>query len=175
MAPVLASLEEVPGVIESRVDWTGRRFLLRISRREDVDAVVSQADEALGGGARRLDREAETQAANSFLRGTETWMRAGETLKLSRAEARILAEQHAREAASSAGLNEQQTHQLIGMLESEIAAAFERIHADGKGLPANLGDVCGEALMRTLERSRSFLSADQLQKVKEYCEARSGR
>ena len=172
---MLASLDKVPGVVESRVDWTGRRFLLKISPEVRADTVASRADEALGGGSRRLDPEAEVQATNSFLRGTETWMRAGETLKLSRKEARVLAERYGNEAADSAGLDEQQTQKLIGIMESEVAAAFERIHADNQGLPANFGAIFGDALTSTLEKSRTFLTSEQVQRVKEYCESKSGR
>ena len=172
---MLASLDHVPGVLESRVDWTGRRFLLKISPEVPADTVVSRADEALAGGTRRLDPEAEAQAISSFLRETETWMRAGETLQLSRTEARVLAERYGQEAADSAGLDEQQAQKLIGIMETEVAAAFERIHADGQGLPSNFGAIFGAALTSTLEKSRAFLTPDQVQKVKEYCESKSGR
>ena len=175
MAPVLASLDKVPGVLESRVDWTGRRFLLKINPEVPADTVASSADEALGGGSRRLDPEAESRAATSFFRGTETWMRAGETLKLSRTEASVLAQRYGTEAADSAGLDEQQARKLIGIMESEVAAAFERIHAQGQGLPANFGAIFGDALTSTLEKSRTFLSPDQLQRVEEYCESKAGR
>lgn len=172
---MLASLDEVDGVLESRVDWTGRRFLLKLGPEVPADTVASRADEALGGGSRRLDPEAERQATDSFLRGTETWMRAGETLKLSRTEARILAERYGREAAASAGLDEQQTQNLTGIMEAEVAAVFERIHADGQGLPSNFGAIFGDALTSTLEKSRAFLTPEQLQKVREYCESKSAR
>ena len=175
MAPVLASLDKVTGVLESRVDWTGRRFLLKIDTEVSADTVASRANEAIGGDSRRLDPEAESQATASFLRGTETWMRSGETLKLSRTEARVLAERYGKEAADGAGLDEPQTEKLIGIMEREVAAAFERIHADGQGLPSNFGAIFGDALTSTLEKSRAFLSPDQLQKVKEYCESKSGR
>jgi hypothetical protein len=102
-------------------------------------------------------------------------MRAGETLKLSRTEARVLAERYGQEAAESAGLDEARTQKLIGIMESEVAAAFERIHAEGQGLPSNFRAIFGDALTSTLEKSRDFLTPDQLQKVKDYCESNSGR
>jgi hypothetical protein len=175
LAPVLASLEEIPGVRESRVDWSGRRFLLKLDPEARSEAVVAQANAALGGGARRLGPRAEARASQSYLRGEETWMRGGETLKLSRAEARILAERYGLEAAREAELDEQQTERLVGVMESEIAAAFERIHAQGEGLPANFGPIVDDAIRRTLERSRPFSSAAQLERLEDYCARAFGR
>lgn len=179
MAPVLALLDDVPGVAESRVDWTGRRFLLRLDPDAQVATVVAQADEALGGDSRRLDSREASEAASAYLRGEthlrgERWMRAGETLDLSREEAHVLAERYSEEAAHDAGLDPRQMEQLVSVLESEIAAAFERIHAEGKGLPPQLNAVFRLVMERTLERSRAFLRPAQLRSIEDSFAERTG-
>ncbi len=164
---MLALLDEVPGVAESRVDWTGQLFLLSLERATHADAVAARANEILGGDARRLDDARSTEALSAYRRG-EKWMRSGETLELSRVEAGVLARSAAAEAMSAANLDEAQRAQLERILEREIAAAFERIHAEGQGLPPRLDDVFGDVRTRTLEQSRDFLTAEQVRAIEEH-------
>jgi hypothetical protein len=166
---VLALLEEVPAVSEARVDWTGTRFLLALEHDAEVDAVVAAADEVIGGDAHRLDRRAEREAVAGYRRG-ERWMRSGETFALSREEARVLADRHAREAAAHAGLDLRKTDELVRTLEEELAAAFAEIHARGQGLPSDFDAIFARAAERTIERSRSFLDAGERRRLEEYAE-----
>lgn len=163
---MLASLDEVPGVIESRVDWSGQRFLLKLENEADVGDVVDHADATLGG-ARRLDPAEEEAAARGFLGGRETWLRSDQTMELSRTEARILAERQVRAAAPAARLSSLQTERLLGVLSGEITAAFERIHAAGQGLPSDMDAIFHDVRERTLRRSRSFLTDDQARILEE--------
>lgn len=174
MAPVLAQLDELDGVRESRVDWTGRRFLLTLAPGAQVERVAQSADEALDGDTRVLRDPAASQAIASYLRGEQRWMRAGETRELSRAEARILAVRHGEEAAREADFTAAQTAKFVAVLEGEIAAAFERIHAQGRGLPGNFGATYRQVLADALEKSREFLSDAQLERVRAYAERMLG-
>lgn len=165
---MLASLDDLPGIAESRVDWTGRLILLSLDAGADPGEVVVRANEALGGDAKRLDRAAESRAISSFRSGDSTWMRTGETLRLSKSEAKILAERFGAGAAERAGLYGELARMLQAVLEEEIAAAFERIHAEGKGIPPDLSARFHRTAENTLELSRSFLSAEQIRRVEEY-------
>jgi hypothetical protein len=166
---VLALLDEVPGVAESRVDWTGRLFLLALEPHARADAIVPEARTVLGGDVRRLEPGAELAAVASYRRG-DAWMRSGETVELSRTEARVLAQRHGQEAARAIGLDAQQTGRLIAVIEGEVAAAFERIHAAGRGLPADQGAIFAGVAEGTLAKSRAFLTAEQMQRLGTYCE-----
>lgn len=171
---MLARLDELPGVEASRVDWTGRLFLLELEPGADVEAVVRHADAKLGGGARRLDAGRERTIAAGHVAGTSTWMRAGETLKLSRTEAGILARKHGEAAAREAGLPPEQTGRLIGVIERETFAAFERIHAEAEGLPADYGAVFRTVLRAAIESSRAFLTPEQCEAVERALERSAG-
>jgi hypothetical protein len=164
---VLALLDEVPGVAGSRVDWTGRRFLLELEPRARAEAIVPEARKALGGDVRRLEPEEELAAIASYRRG-EPWMRSGETVELSRTEARLLAQRHGTDAARAIGLDAQQTARWIAVIEGEIAAEFERIHAAGRGLPADQGELFAGIGERSLAKSRAFLSEEEAEKLATY-------
>ena len=164
---MLARLDEVPGVAFSRVDWTGRRFLLELESSARADAIVPEARTVLGGDVRRLDPEEELAAIAGYRRG-EPWMRSGETVELSRTEARLLAQRHGGDAAQAIGLDDQQTARLIAVIEGEIAAEFERIHAAGRGLPADQATLFAGIGERSLAKSRSFLTAAQFEQLAAY-------
>ena len=155
---MLARLDEIPGVKESRVDWTGRRFLLTLETSSSPSRVADEAASALGEGAEVLG-ENDTEAAVADLRRGESWMRAGETLQLSRHEAHVLARRHGEEAARAIGLSDDATRKLVALLESELDRAFERTHAAGSG--ARVQDEISAAVARTVDAARGFLSADE--------------
>jgi hypothetical protein len=155
---VLARLDEIPGVAESRVDWTGRRFLLTLDSSANASRVAEDAASTLGEGATVLG-DGDTAAAVADLRRGEAWMRAGETLRLSHHEARVLAERYGDEAADAIGLNEGSKQKLVALFESELDRAFERTHA-GKGGVAVEDEIAG-AVERILASTRGFLSAEQ--------------
>lgn len=161
---MLALLDEVPGVAHSRVDWSGRRFLLELEPRGRADEIVPRARIVLGGDVRRLEPTDELAAVASYRRG-EQWMRSGETVALSHAEARVLAQRHGNEAARAIGLDAQQTARLIAVIEGEVAAAFDRIHVAGRGLPADEGALFAGVAERTLAKSRGFLTAEQAERL----------
>ncbi len=164
---MLALLDDVPGVADSRVDWTGRRFLLELESHARADAILPQARVVLDGDVRRLEPDEELAAVASYRRG-EPWMRSGETVALSHAEARVLAQRHGNEAAQAIGLDAQQTARLIAVIEGEVASAFERIHAEGRGLPADQGALFAGIAERTLVKSRSFLTAAQVERLQAF-------
>lgn len=157
---MLARLDHLPGVAESRVDWEGRHVLIRLAPGAKADDVVGRAVPILGTGARRLDAAAESERLGSFRRG-ESWMRSGDTILLSRREASVLGARYARSCSHRAGLNEDQRKQLEAVLTEEITKLFEWLHATGRG-PDDVNKVdLRPAEIRIRARCRTFASAAQ--------------
>jgi hypothetical protein len=164
---VLARLDEIDGVAESRVDWTGTRFLLTLDAHAPRQHVGEKAAATLGDGARVLEAQ-EARDALAAYRAGETWMRAGETLRLSKFEAGVLAERHGGEAAQELGLDAGDTQRLIALFQGELERAFERTHARG-GIAA-VPEEFEAAAERLLEASAEFLDADQRTSLTGYLE-----
>jgi hypothetical protein len=158
-------LDEIPGVADSRVDWTGKRFLLTLEEGAGKDQVGEEAAGALGEGARLLDEDEVREVLASYRKG-ETWMRAGETLQLSRFEAGVLARRYGNEAGAELQLDEGATQKLVALFEQEFSRAFERTHA-GKGIEAVPAEF-EAAANRILESSSGFLSSEQHTELAEY-------
>lgn len=111
---MLARLDALPGVVGSRVDCSGRTFLVQVE--SDVEARIL---DILGDGAEReevtgLDRE-------------ELWFSHADLPKLSYMEARILA----RTTASRANLPPPQERILERAIRRELFRIFDDIHAQG--------------------------------------------
>jgi hypothetical protein len=157
-------LDEIPGVAESRVDWSGRRFLLALEPGSSASKIAEEAASTLGEGAIVLDADATRDAVADLSHG-EAWMRAGETLQLSRHEAHVLARRHGEEAARAIGLSEDATKKLVALFEAELDRAFERTHAAGSG--ARVQDEISAAVERTVDAARAFLSADEQRALEE--------
>jgi hypothetical protein len=164
---VLARLDEIDGVTESRVDWTGTRFLIGLAEGAEEPRVSTKAAETLGGGARMLGERETRDALASYHEG-EAWMRAGETLRLSRYEARVLARRYASEAALDIGLDGLAEDRLEELFESELYRAFERTHAgsDVEALPLEIGG----AIRRILDASAAFLEPEERAALATYLE-----
>ena len=162
---MLAQLDDLEGVAESRVDWTGVRFLLSLDTDAPPLRVAEAAAEILGEGARILD-ESETRAAVDAYRKGETWMRAGETLRLSEFEAGVLARRYGGEAAQELGLEADDRQRLIELFEGEFKRAFERTHS-GRGIEG-VPDEIEAAAERILDASAGFLSPEQRAALADY-------
>ena len=151
---------------ESRVDHSGRYFLLALDRDANTDRIVERARDTLAD-ARRPEDRVETELIESYRRG-DRWMRAGETARLSREEAHILAARHASDAASHLGLDEGKAQKLAAVMDEETVAAFDRIHAAGGGLGPKAQHEFQDGARRVIERSRSFLSEEEVARLSEY-------
>lgn len=163
---MLARLDRIPGVAETRVERSGRRFLLTLDSDADEAGVARKALEALGADAVVLDREAESDALASRRRG-ELWVGADETIQLSREEARVLASRFGEEAARELGLTPEKTRKLAEVIEREVAAAFARVHGRGDALEALSGEQ--EAISeRVVEACRAFLTDAELKALSDF-------
>jgi hypothetical protein len=169
----LALLDEIPGVQESRVDHSGKFILLEIQPGADAEQILIAMHESLDD-ARRVEPTVESQLVASFRRG-DTWLRAGDTMQLSREEAHILAHRAGVEAAQEMGLDAQHTEKLLGVVESELTAAFERIQAAGKGLDDAARSELRGIGERVVERSRAFLAPEQIETLEAYNARRLNR
>lgn len=164
---MLVRLDEIPGVEASRVDWTGRRFLLTLQPGSDPDVVAERAAGALGADTLILD-DAETLACVDAYRDGEAWMRSGQTLQLSRHEAKVLAERFGGEAAEELGLSPDETRKLVDLFEAELTRTFERRHAGKGGVPSP--EELEGAVDRILDSSRRLLNAEQQAGLETYLE-----
>ena len=170
---MLAQIDAIPGVLETRVNWTGERVLVRLASDASEDRVAAEASRLLGENTRRLDGRAEAEALATY-RGAEPWLRSDETSRLSRREAQVLAAGFGAAVAGDLSLDESQTQSLIALLEEEIAAAFERIRTNGEGLRARMPAETRVVIENVSRRSRAFLTAEQALRVEERLERVSG-
>jgi hypothetical protein len=163
---VLASLDEIPGVREARVDHEGVHFLLELEPEAVAGDVVASARDLLPD-ARRSPAKVEAELVDGYRHGA-IWLRSGDTRELSREEAHILAKRHGEQAAQALGLDDSKRTKLIQILDEETVAAFERVHAAGGGLGTKANDEFHEAAHRAVERCRAFLSADEVSRLTEF-------
>lgn len=166
---MLARLDRIHGVAESRVDRSGRHFLLTLDAGTDEAAVSRAAQDALGE-ASVLRSDAESDLLASLRRG-DLWVTADETIQLSREEARVLGARFSMEAALELGLSPEKTRRLLEVVEKEIAAAFERVHGRSDALEALSAEhaVISE---RVHEACRVFLTDEELQDLRAFSASR---
>lgn len=127
---MLARLDAVPGVAESRVEASGRFFLLALAPGADPAAVVAAARGALRGRGRALDAAAAAAQLDARERG-DPWLSAREVHALSYVEGRIVAFRAADAVAASAGLDGAARAALAEAARAELFLAIERVHAEG--------------------------------------------
>jgi hypothetical protein len=127
---VLARLDAIPGVQESRVEAGGRYFLLVLAPGADEARVLAGAAEALRGRARRLGDAAAAAQLASRGRG-DPWLAAAEVQALSYVEARIVAARAADAVAPAAGLDRAARDALAEAARVEVFRAIERVHDEG--------------------------------------------
>ncbi len=160
---MLRRLDGIPGVAESRVDWSGKFVLLGLAPGADREAVAATALALLGSRAGRLDPAAAAEQVAAFRRG-ERWMRAGETIEMSREEARVLSRRFAERAASEEGLATEETTRVMAALDEAISAATRRVHESGEAPRADPSRI-QELLAPVEARLREFLPEDRAARV----------
>jgi len=153
---VLARLDEVSGVRESRVDWTGRLLLLAVERDANADEVADRATDALGGAAHRADPEVEARAIETFRAG-EPWLRSGEALRLSEEEARVVGARLGARASAAAGLDAEATRRFSEIVQDELRLAFQALHDAAPDTPRDSAQETAFRLGRVRERCGAFL------------------
>lgn len=164
---MLAQLDRLEGVAESRVDWSGREILIRLRTGASPDGVAASAVAHLGSRAQRADPAA---AIKSFRDG-DPWMRAGETLKLSKHESIVLGRHYAAQASRDI-LDAEGQGRLALILADEIYAVFERVHAGEIHLNNAMRLESGASLDRIHARLREFASDDQARAIVEALRSR---
>ncbi|GAO03687.1 hypothetical protein [Anaeromyxobacter sp. PSR-1] len=132
---MLARLDAIPGVRESRADASGRHFLLELRPGADRAAAVEAACAALGARARPL--EPEEAAAQLEARGRgDPWYAAADTLALCYLEARVLAANAGPAAARAAGLDAAAGDAVCEAARAVLFQVMERVHGEG-GRPSS--------------------------------------
>ena len=154
---MLARLDAIPGVTESRVDWSGRWFLVRADR--DVSAAVR---DVLGAGARPADAAVTAEKTASFRRG-DVWLKRGETMKMSEKEASVLAPQIAEAAARDASLDADARAALEPIIREEMLRLFRAAESGVENLRKGWIDMADAIAAR----SRDFLDVVQAAAVAE--------
>lgn len=161
---MLAQLDRLTGVDESRVDWEGKCILIRLSPGAQAKDVAARAAAILGPGTARFDAATEAERIASFRQG-ESWMRSGETIRLSRYEAGVLGKRFARDVAGPAGWTGEMTKRLETILTEEIGDLFERMHASGTVPGAVPAAQLKEVAARIRGRCWDFLTEAQAEAV----------
>ncbi len=161
---MLAQLDRLEGVAESRVNWSGRQILIRLQPGASPDGVAASAIAYLGSRAGRAAPPAEAASVASFRAG-DPWMRAGETLKLSKHEASVLGKHYT--ALVRDLLDAEGQSRLASLLADEIYAVFERVHAGEIRLNDAMRLESGAALDRIHARLREFAPEEQARAVVE--------
>ena len=113
---MLAAIDKLPDVDESRVNDTGLKLLVRGGDPEAI--VASLHDHGYAG----------TPTGVSSTGPDDAWMSAADTIKLSRREAKSLA---AKYAAAIAEKHKLDAAWLEGVLNEELDAWFDKLHATG--------------------------------------------
>jgi len=153
----MARLDAIPGVAESRVDWSGRWFLVRSDR--DVSAAVC---DVLGKGASPADAAVTTEKTASFRRG-DVWLKRGETMKMSEQEATVLAPRIAEAAATDASLDAESRAALEPIIREEMLKLFRAAESGIENLRKGWIDMADAVA----SRSRQFLDVVQAAAVAE--------
>lgn len=127
---MLARLDSIPGVKESRVEASGRCFLLSLAPGADAGEVVAGAQAVLRGRGRKLD-DAEAAAQLAARARGDPWFAAGEVHALSYVEARLLSARTADGAAAALALDAGAREAVAEAARAELFRAVERVHAEG--------------------------------------------
>lgn len=146
----MEAIDKLPGVEASRVNDTGLTLLVRGG---DPDAIAALLRDRGYAG---------TPTGVSPAEPDDTWMSAAETIKLSRREAKALADKYAAVLAEKHGLD---PAWLERVLKEELDAWFDGLHATGAD-PAKSRDVLVEAVGRRLPAGKRDAVIDDLRKLR---------
>jgi hypothetical protein len=130
LAPVLARLDAIPGVVAARVDSSGRFFWLQVEDAAEAASVTALAFGVLGKGARSL-AAAQTEAQLAARRNGDPWLTAAEVMTLSFVESRILSVRLASEVEHQTGATPEQREEVAEAIRLELFATMERVHSEG--------------------------------------------
>lgn len=159
---MLARLDAVPGVLESRADASGRFFALALSPGAEPDLTLARALAALGGGARALgEDEARGQLAASE-RG-DPWYARRDSLALCFLEARVLSVRIGAAAAEAARLPGRDRERVAEVARAVLFEAMERVHGEG-GRPSSgwFYEEWPAVARRISQGCRAFLAEEDL-------------
>ena len=130
LAPVLARLDAIPGVLAARVDSSGRFFWLQVEDAADATRVTALALGLLGKGARSL-ASARAEAQLAAHRHGDPWLTAAEVMTLSFVESRILSVRLAGEVERQTGATPEQREEVAEAIRLELFATMARVHSEG--------------------------------------------
>ncbi len=160
LAPVLARLDGIAGVRESRVDASGRYFVLALGPEADDAAVIGDAQSVLRGAARRLDAPAAERQLVARARG-DPWFAASEVHALSYVEARIVAARTTASITVGARLSRAAHEAFARLVRTVLFKAVERAHAEGGRDSTNwVFEEWPEIARAVIDGSRAFLDAE---------------
>jgi hypothetical protein len=127
---VLARLDRVSGVLESRVEATGRVFALTLAEGADEGAAIAGAAAALRGVPRRLE-PAEAAAQTRARASGDPWFTGRDVAALCFLESRLLASRGAVAVAAAAGLSPAERAGVEEAFRDVLFGAMERVLAEG--------------------------------------------
>lgn len=163
---MLARLDGIDGVVESRVEATGRVFLLALAEGADEGAVLAAATEAFRGAPRRLDGDAAAAQLAARAAG-DPWFSRAEVPALCYLESRLVASRGADAVAAAAGLSREEREKLDDVLRDVLFAITACVLAEGGRESSGWFNREWPALSAAAaDRSAAFVAPERLARVR---------
>jgi hypothetical protein len=159
---VLARLDEIPGVNESRAECSGHYFII-ILDDDANDRIHASVLEVLGRGARVLPTD-EAGVQHEARRRGEPWLTSAEARSLSFVEGRMLGGRVSAAIASELGLSAEERERLAEAVREEMFAHVERIYA-GRAQAGRFFEAWPQIAADVAKRCAHWLGADRVMTV----------
>ncbi|HYG68254.1 MAG TPA: hypothetical protein VD838_11360 [Anaeromyxobacteraceae bacterium] len=130
LAPVLARLSDIPGVIDVRVECSGTFFLVTGRDAAALEAVLPRVRAVLGERAERLGASERSAQLAGRARG-ERWFSRDDIRGLSYVEGRILATRFSDAIAAAVPLERAIAERVHEAIRRELFAALDHAHDTG--------------------------------------------
>ena len=130
LAPVLARLRRLPGIVDARVECSGTFFALSLAEPAESEAVLPMVLDVLGPDSRLLASEEARGQLEARPRG-EIWFSEEQIRGLSYVEGRIIASRALAAAAEGLSLGEPETGRIREAVRVEVFTAIDRVHDEG--------------------------------------------
>lgn len=97
----------------------------------------------------------------------DPWLRAWDTLQMSREEARVLSERWTERLSKAVDLDKDQKLVVREVMHDELARQFEHVYDDEGPTPERFRQAWPQTVERVMERCRPAMSEDQAAKLRD--------
>jgi hypothetical protein len=167
LAPVLAQLDKVQGVKRSYANHTGDMVRVSVHTTAHPDNVAGQVLKLLNDDQRNPERVMGAQFKQAL--DTEQWREKERIDELSAIEFRMLGLRRMRTFAEKEQLDNETTERLLKIVDEEwdrMAKGRSGNGEKGSG-QTDWAAFCGRCAAVVVERARSVLSAEQVERLKQ--------